>query len=185
MEGKVVYQGKSKKGTDFVIRYPQMGDAVQMWKYINKISKEKTFITFQGEDVSIEFETQYLAKQLDRISKGNTVQLLVFIGEKLVGIAGVDMKDRTSAHEGVFGISVDIDYRGEGIGKTLMDVITKEAEAKMPQLKIVTLGLFGDNLMACKIYQDFGFVESGRLPKGILHNGNYVDHIFMHKNIRD
>ena len=185
MEGKVVYQGPSKKGTSYIIRYPVMGDADEMWRYINKISKEKTFVTFQGEDVTLEYETQYLASQLQKIAIGQTVQLLVFVGEKLVGIAGIEMKDRTSAHEGVFGISIDSDFRGEGIGKTLMKVIIKEAEEKMPQLKIVTLGLFGDNPRACKIYENFGFVESGRTPKGILHKGNYVDHIYMHKTIRE
>lgn len=184
MEGKVVYQGKSKKGTPYIIRYPVMGDADEMWRYINKISKEKTFITFQGEDVTLEYETQYLASQLQKIAKNQTVQLLVFIDDKLVGISSIDMKDRASAHEGVFGISIDKDYRGEGIGKTLMEIIIKEAEKKMPQLKIVTLGLFGDNPRACKIYQNFGFVESGRLPKGIKHNGNYVDHVNMYKTIR-
>lgn len=185
MEGKVVSQGKSKKGTPFVIRYPVIGDVHQMWEYINRLSKEKTFITFQGENVSLEHETEYLTKQLQRIAKNQTVQLLVFVGDNLVGIAGVDMRDRTSAHEGVFGISIDKNYRGEGIGKTLMEVIVKEAEEKMPQLKIVTLGLFGDNPRACKIYENFGFVESGRLPKGIKHNGNYVDHVSMYKTIRE
>lgn len=185
MEGKVVYQGKSKKGTSYIIRYPVIGDVHQMWEYINRLSKEKTFITFQGENVSLEFETEYLTKQLQRIAKNQTVQLLVFVGENLVGIAGVDIRDRTSAHEGVFGISIDKNYRGEGIGKTLMEVIVKEAEEKMPKLKIVTLGLFGDNPRACKIYENFGFVESGRLPKGIKHNRNYVDNISMYKTIRE
>ncbi len=66
-----------------------------------------------------------------------------------------------------------------------MEVIIKETKEKMPQLKIVTLGLFGDNPRACKIYQNFGFVESGRTPKGVLHDGHYADHIYMYKVIRE
>ncbi len=91
MEEKVVYQGKSKKRTPFVIRYPVIGDVHQMWEYINRLSKEKTFVTFQGEDVSLEFETNYLTKQLNRIAKNQTVQLCVFVDNKLVGISGIDM----------------------------------------------------------------------------------------------
>ncbi|MBI4097434.1 MAG: GNAT family N-acetyltransferase [Candidatus Levybacteria bacterium] len=185
MEGKVVYQGKSKKGNAFIIRYPVMGDVRKTWEYINKISKEKTFIMYQGEEISLEHETDYLTKQLQKIAKNQSVVLLVFIGEKLIGISGIDMRDRATSHQGVFGISIDRDFRGEGIGKKLIEIIIKEAKEKIPQLKIISLGVFGDNPKACKIYESFGFVELGRLPEGILHNGKYVDHIYMYKAVRN
>lgn len=185
MEGKVVYQGTSKKGNKFIIRYPVTSDVRAMWEYINKISKEKTFIMFQGEEISLEYETEYLGKQLQKIDKNQSVQLLVFIGDKLVGVAGIEMRDRATSHEGVFGITIDKDFRGEGIGKKLMEAIMKETKERIPKLRIVSLGVFGDNPRACKIYESFGFVKSGRLPKGILHNGKYVDHVYMYKTIRE
>lgn len=41
----------------------------------------------------------------------------------------------------------------------------------MPQLRIVTLGIFDSNLIAKSMYEKFGFKEHGRLPKGVLYKG--------------
>ena len=40
MEGKIIF------------RYPTKKDLKAMWEFINTISKEKTFIRFQGEAIS-------------------------------------------------------------------------------------------------------------------------------------
>ena len=184
MEGKVIFEGLSKKGSRILIRYPTRNDASAMCEYINVLSKEQTFIRFQGEQMSLADETKYLNGQLKKIFKKQAIQLLVFCNNKLIGICAVDMKEKTESHEGVLGISIAKEYRREGIGKALMQLILKEAEKSISQLKIITLGVFGDNVLAKSIYEKFGFVEFGRLPKGVLHKGRYVDHIYMYKNIR-
>ena len=184
MEGKVVFEGLSDKGNKILIRYPTKDDAQIFCDYINILSKEKTFVRFQGEEVSLEDETKYLNTQLDRISKKQTVELIVFCNNKLIGISSIDMKDKTESHEGVFGISITKEYRGEGIGKKFMQLVLEEAEKNMPQLRIVTLGVFSNNPLAKSMYEKFGFKEHGRLPKGSLHKGEYVDHIYMYKNVR-
>lgn len=185
MEGKVVFEGSSSKGSKIIIRYPAKDDVGQMRDYINTLSKEQTFIRFQGEKVSLGHETKYLNDQIKRIIKKTTVELFVFCNNKLIGISSIDMKDKTESHEGVFGLSIAKEYRGEGIGTILMKIVLEEAERHMPQLKIVTLGIFDGNLIAKDMYEKFGFKEYGRLPKGILYKGKYIDHIYMYKNIRD
>lgn len=152
-------------------------DAQAMCDYINDLSKEQTFVRFQGEDQSLEDETKYLEAQLKRIAEKRTVQLLLFAREKLVGIAGIDLKDKTEKHEGVFGISVDDEYRGQGLGKKLMQTMLDEALANLPDLRIVTLGVFGGNKLAFEMYEKFGFKEYGRLPEGVFRKGEYDDHI--------
>lgn len=52
MEGKVVFEGKTDKGFPIVIRYPKISDLDQALKYINELSKEQTFILYQGEITS-------------------------------------------------------------------------------------------------------------------------------------
>jgi RimJ/RimL family protein N-acetyltransferase len=185
MEGKIVFEGLSSKGNKIIIRYPVKGDVEQMRDYINSLSKEQTFIRFQGEQVTLGHETKYLNRQLKRIVKKTTVELFVFCNNKLIGISSIDMKDKTESHEGVFGISIANEYRGEGIGKIFMKMVLEEAERHMPQLRIITLGIFGGNVIAKSMYEKFGFKEYGRLPKGVLHKGKYVDHIYMYKNIRE
>lgn len=182
---KIVFEGLSKKGNKIIICYPTKDYAQIFCDYINELSKEKTFVRFQGEQVSLRDEAKYLNSQLKRISKKQTVELLVFCNDQLIGISSIDMEDKTESHEGVFGISIAKEYRGEGIGKKFMQLVLEEAEKNIPQLRIITLGVFEDNLLAKSMYEKFGFKEYGRLPKGSLHKGKYVDHIYMYKNVNN
>ncbi len=184
MEGKVVFEGKTGKGNDIIIRYPTAGDAQAMLDYINTLSLEQTFIAFQGEQNTLESETKYLMQQLEKIENGRSVLLLVFCSGKLVGNSGIDLKEKAVSHEGVFGISIAKEFRGEGIGKILMTKVLEEAQRRLSNLKIVTLGVFGDNYLAYSMYKKFGFEEFGRLHGGIKHKDTYVDHIHMYKNVK-
>jgi len=184
-EDKVVFKGKSEKGSDILIRYPSKNDAQAMCDYINALSREQTFVRFQGEEISLEFESKYLEEQLQKIKDKKTVQLLVFCESKLIGISGIDMKDKTESHEGVFGVSLADKYRGEGIGKKLMQLTFDEAVKNIPQLGIVTLGVFGKNFLAIDMYKKFGFKEFGRLPNGVFRKGEYDDHVYMYKKVKE
>lgn len=184
MEGKIVFQGKSGKGKKILIRYIQKGDAGKMLDYINTLSKEQTFLRFQGEQLTIEEEERFLDGQLQKLHKNQAVHLLVFSDQELIGTASVTMLDKTDSHVGLFGISLGKGYRGEGIGKLLMKITLKEAEDKMPQLRLVTLYVFGDNILAQGMYKKFGFIEYGRLPEGSYRNGKYSDLISMFKKVR-
>ncbi|MDO8461110.1 MAG: GNAT family protein [bacterium] len=183
MEEKIVYRGKTKKGNNIIIRYPNKDDARAMCDYINILSHEQTFIRFQGEEVSLENEVKYLNSQLEKIEKKQAVQLLVFCDKLLIGISGIDMKDKTESHEGLFGISIAKEFRREGIGKKLMELVIEEAKNNLSQLKIITLGVFGNNPLAIAIYKKFGFKEFGTLPEGILYKEKYIDHIYMYKKV--
>ena len=184
MIGKIVFEGLSKKGKQIIIRYPAKDDPQGMCDYINVLSKEKTFVRFQGEEVSLESETKYLNSQLKRINKSQTVQLFVIHNNKIIGICAVDMKDKTESHEGVFGLSVSKEFRGEGIGSLLVKLTINESIKNLSQLKIITLGVFSNNLLAIGMYKKLGFTEYGRLPKGSLRRDQYVDHVYMYKNVR-
>ena len=185
MNQKIIFQGKTKKGLPVIIRYPSSDDLSVMHQYINMLSKEQTYIPYQGQEITLAEEKKFLDRQLEKIGKNKAVLLLVFSKGKLIGISGIDMKDRVSAHEGVFGISVSKVYRGQGVGNLFMQTVIDEAIRQLPQLKIITLGVFANNSLAKQIYEKFGFIKSGVTPKGILHHGQYVDHIYMYKFVRD
>ncbi len=181
---EIVYQGKTKTGKEIIIRYPQIGDEKEMWRYINELSKEKTFVRFQGEEILFEDEKKYLSSLLKQIEEKKSITLLVFWSEKLVAISGINMRDKTEKHVGVFGISVAKGFRGEGIGKVLMERLFKEAKKAIPQLKIVTLEVYQKNSIAKRIYEGFGFKEYGLLPNGIMRDNAFEDAILMYKNVR-
>lgn len=185
MDGKIVYKGKTKKGKDIIIRYPVKTDLKEMWRYINKLSKEKTFVRYQGEEITLKEEKKFVKDTLKKIREKKALQLLVFYQNHLIGISGTEMYDRVVKHIGLFGISVEKEYRSEGIGKQLMTCVIEEAKKHLPDLRIITLSHFAINSIARKMYNDFGFKEYGKLPEGLFYRENYIDYIFMYKNIRD
>src|SRR5690242_7452754 len=74
MSGKEMYEGQTKQGKPYVIRHPREGDVKALCSYINALSKERTFIGFQGEQISEEEEERWLKKQLEKIHDKKAVQ---------------------------------------------------------------------------------------------------------------
>lgn len=175
----------SKTGTEITLRYPTLDDAAILMEYINLISQERTYITYQGEHVTLEEETAYVKKLLDSFANHTGVYLLALAGDKLIGSAGIDMGVRTEKHIGLFGISLHKDYREQGIGTVLMDTVIEEALATIPQLEILTLSVFGHNGRACHLYEKLGFTRYGLLPNGVKLEDGYADHVYMYKNVRE
>jgi len=180
---KIVFQGKTKTGKDLTIRYLKLDDVQIVTDFINKASQEKTYITFQGEILSFEDEIKYVQSKIEAINKKESVVLLAFIENKLVGSSDINLEPKIKSHQGLFGIIIDHDYRGEGIGKILMSTVIKEAVENINGLKLITLEVFGNNSIAQSLYKKMGFVEFGNLPQGLKHQDKFVDQILMYKDV--
>jgi RimJ/RimL family protein N-acetyltransferase len=186
MPGQIVKKFFSKKGKEMIIRYPKWEDLEEFTLYINKLSYEDTFITFSGEEIKKEEEAKALSKWFCEIEMGDKVVLGCFYKEKLVGLANVDRNKshrKRSLHVGTFGISVEKEFRGEGIGYELGKTIIEEAKKKIPGLKMVVLDVFSININAQNLYKKLGFQKAGCLPKSILYRGQYIDDIKMYLEI--
>jgi cysteine desulfurase/selenocysteine lyase len=178
----VVYERVSKKGRKFIIRYPRKGDLNELHKYINSLSLEKTFISFQGERVTLSEERNYLSDQLRRMKSKRGILFVVEINGIICGASGVEMNERGMDHVGVFGLSLSKDVRGEGIGKQVMSVVLKHAK-QLPKLRLLTLTIYANNDVGTKLYEFFGFKTFGRLPKGFRYKNTFVDSIQMYKEM--
>lgn len=180
---KIIYKGKTKNGREITVRYAVASDVDELLRFINELSDERTFITYQGEKETLKSETKYLKEKLKAIKDKKSVQLLVFCNGKLVGESEIHMMEKTQRHIGVFGITVSQDLRREGIGKLLMDLIFREAKKNIPEIKIVTLDVYSTNDVARGLYKKMGFTEYGILPNGISKIGKFEDMVLMYKNI--
>jgi RimJ/RimL family protein N-acetyltransferase len=182
MEGKIVFQG-NHKGNEIVIRHVQRDDVERLLESINTISKEQTYILFQGEQMNLEEESRYVEGFIKKMNEHKAVKLLVFHKDMLIGLADVIMKEKAESHVGVFGIMLAKEWRNKGIGRLLMEKVLEEAKKNITGLKIITLGVFGDNPIAQKLYTQMGFVQYGLLPQGIRHKSDLTDHIYMYKTV--
>lgn len=182
LEGTVIFEG-NQNGVDIVIRHCRRDDVERLLTFINTLSAEQTYITFQGEQVSLEEESRYVEGFIEKAVAHKAVKLLVFHAEELIGVADIITKEKVESHIGIFGITLAKEWRNKGIGSFLMKTVINEAKKNIPQLQIVTLGVFGNNCFAKKLYEKIGFKEFGMLPKGIQHKGELVDHIWMYKTI--
>ena len=182
--GTVVYKGKTAKGRDILIRYPLISDGKAMMDYINTLSREQTFILFQGEQNTLQQEMKYLRSLLVKIKNKKSVCLLVFHNDRLIGSSQIEMREKAEKHIGSFGISIAQGFRGEGIGEHLMQLVLDEAKRCFPELTMCTLSVFVNNVVARRLYKKFGFIRYGKLPDGLCYQDTYVDHLYMYKRLR-
>lgn len=175
---------KSKNGRTIIFKFPTLNDVEELWEYINTLSKERTYISYQGEEITLTEEEKFVTELIHKIEKNKNVTTLAFDGIKLIGMADINMLPRIDRHIGVFGITLHKDYRGDGIGKALMNSTVDLALQRIPELEIVRLGVFGTNGKARALYKSFGFTEFGYLPNGVKLEDGYVDHVYMYKRVR-
>lgn len=178
-----------KKIDEFILKDGRKVDIVlasmeglqALTNFVNRLSKEDTFLNFTGETYSLEMEKNWLQNALNEIKfKKNFIIWAVHDG-KIIGNVDVKVGRSREPHVGTIGLMVDKDFRGQGLGKELLKIIL--AQAKKMGLKIVELNLFSDNIAAINLYKKMGFNEYGKLPDGFFRQGKYSDKIYMYKKL--
>lgn len=178
-----VLEGTTQNGAAYTIRYPEASDAHSVWEYVNRLSKERTFVRFQGEVVSLESEEKFVADIVEKIQKHLNVTLFLTVGGNVQGISSIEMQTKTESHVGILGISIDKSIRGQGLGKILMQTVISEACVHLNGLRIITLKLKAANTTALSLYKKLGFKKYGRLPCGTQHREQFMDEILMFKKV--
>lgn len=183
--GAIVHRFEHPSLGEVIFRYPRSSDMNMIMRYGNRISKEKTFLSLQGERISTASGRAYLGKSLQGMRDKTTIHILALSKGRLCGHADVRVVNSGSGkHTGAFGISMAKEFRNMGLGKILMELALQEAKKNIRGLEIITLGVFGDNEVAKRMYRKFGFKRFGLLPRGDLHAGKHVAHELMYKNVR-
>lgn len=180
----VVFKGQPPDKIPYIIRYPKRTDVIELHRYINELSKEKTFISFQGEEISLKDERTFLNDAIRKIKQRRGLLLLVEIEGKIIGVSDVRMNVRIASHIGTLGITIAKDFRGKGIGKQLLKTVMEQSK-NLEGIKILELECFANNPVAPALYKSCGFKEYGRLPRGIAFKEGYVDDILMYYNLQD
>ncbi|HQM15896.1 MAG TPA: GNAT family protein [Candidatus Woesebacteria bacterium] len=169
----------------FIFRFPQLKDQEQMVEYSNEFNAESEFTLYPEERIGPLDATQYLLSIIEKTNRHDSVYLFAINqtdgGERLAGRINISLEAGVQHHVGELGISVRQEYRDQGLGRLMVELTIKMAKIWLPSLEIIQLTTFGTNARALHLYQELGFVEFGRLPKGIKRQGQYQDFVYLRR----
>ena len=125
-------------------------------------------------------ELDFLKRQLKGIREGNLVNVAAFSGSKMVGNSSIIRRPFSDVrHSGSLGIGIRKEFRGEGLGRRMLEVLLEKAEGE--GILLVELEVFATNKVARRLYENLGFVTFGVVPKGLLRNGKFIDAVRMYR----
>lgn len=162
-----------KDGQECLVRNPGSDDAEAVLEHLVQTSGETDYLSRYADEIQItaEQERQFLSK-MEYDSR--SVMLSAFIGDRLVGNAGVTPLNAMERyrHRAEVGISVKKDWWGKGVGSVLLEAaIASARNAGYAQLE---LEVVEDNKPALELYRKYGFEEYGRRERSMrLRDGSY------------
>lgn len=154
-----------KDGRTCELRNGVAVDGQIVFEIFNLTHKQTDWLLSYADENSfdVEQEADFLQAKAD---SSDEIEILVEIDGRAVGTAGirhVGTKEKVR-HRAEFGISVDKDFWGAGIGRALTRACIECAkEAGYVQLE---LEVAAQNERAIALYESEGFAEYGRNPKG-------------------
>lgn len=171
----------TKSGKELILRYPRLSDAEGLMHYINRIIDENVFILIQTH-VTLENETEYVKQCIQAIEKKDAVYIYAVEGDQVVGAVDVRRERDKMSHVGLLGITISKEYRGQGLGKILIEEALRQAKSELG-LRMVHLTCFAKNAPAIALYNKVGFTEYGRFPEALKKDDAYTDQVLMYKNL--
>jgi RimJ/RimL family protein N-acetyltransferase len=165
-----------------IFRYPRISDAKDLMNLINSLVKEGADIA-KTTQVTLEEEKIWLKNTLVSIKNKEKIMILAEMDGMVVGSCEItkDTYD-VSRHVGTLGIGLVKSARGIGIGTKLIKTALSEAKKKL-KISLVKLYVFESNNKGKSLYEEIGFREIGRIPKGVFHNRKYKDDIIMARSL--
>ena len=170
---------KTKDGRECILRNGTESDGKAALDNFNLTHEQTDFLLSYPDEkgMTADEEAEFLQKATD---SDNEIELVAEIDGIIVGMAGiVCVRERQKVkHRAEFGISIDKDYWGLGIGRALTNACiecAKEAGYEQMELDVVA-----ENVNAIKLYESVGFTEFGRNPRGFkTRDKGYQELVYM------
>jgi len=177
--GQVFHYFSAKDGRKVVLRTPKWEDLDDLMELINALVEEGAEIEYSTKKTREE-EVDWLSEAIARLEKREALYMVAEVDGKVVVTSGITKRRfLCENHVGDLGILIKSGYRDIWIGTEMMKILIDQA--RVMDLKVLTLTVFATNKRAIHVYEKVGFKETGRIPKGIYRNGKYIDRIIMTK----
>jgi ribosomal protein S18 acetylase RimI-like enzyme len=168
-----------KDSRECLLRNPEVGDAGAILRHLIQTSGETGFMARYADEIVLteEQERAYLA-QLESDPKAGMVSAVV--DQSIVANAGFNPVATLEkyCHRAEFGMSVQKNYWGMGIGSALLAAVIETArQAGYEQME---LEVVPENERAVRLYQKFGFRIYGTREKSFRYrDGSYASEYLM------
>ena len=154
-----------KTGESCLLRNAERSDAEAVYKCFSLTHEETDYLlTYPDENsFTVEQEGDFLAGKAE---SADEIEICAFVNGRLTGTAGVDAVGRKEKirHRAEFGISIEREFWGKGIGRALtLACIACAKQAGYSQLELTAVAR---NVSAVALYESVGFREYGRNPRG-------------------
>ena len=178
--GTVLYIFTAKDGREVILRTPKWDDIDDALDFINSLVAEDAMI-LANKPKTREDEINWISNSMKKLEKSEFIMIFAEVDGHMFGAVEVNPLTGKMSHVGVLGISVKKEYRDIGIGLDLL----KEAEkhAIHMRLKTMQLEVFEKNERAIHVYEKMGYEVTGKIPKGVLHAGEYQDVLLMTRKL--
>jgi len=163
---------------EIVIRAATREDAEGIITHIIDISSEPDiYVSYTPEEANIPVEPKS-----DRIKQHLEMGNLYLVAEAEGKIIAeftclVDHSYAITRHTAVLGMSVDREYRNQGIGSRLMKAAIDWARDK--RIGRLELEVYAENVAAIHLYEKFGFEVEGRKRNYAYQRDRYYDSLIM------
>jgi len=167
-----------KNGNILTIRTPVIEDAQTLVDYINQVSAESDNLSFGAGEAPFtkEQEIKYITSlQIDP----HKIMAMGEIDGEVIAVSDISAPPLPRLrHAGELGISVVKKYWNIGVGKALLEYLIDWAKTE-GKLKKVNLHVKESNDSGIHLYEKIGFVEEGRISRGMYINSMYSTLICM------
>lgn len=143
------------------------------WSAVDSVARERHYLAFL-EGPPIHTTRAFVLENI----QDNWPHLVAIKEGKIIGWCDITALDRpVFAHAGVLGVGVLALYRGQGVGKALINAAL--LKAKLKGLTRIELTVREQNLRAIVLYKKLGFVIEGVHKNSIYADGQYENLISM------
>lgn len=167
-----------KDMSELVIRSLEKSDAPQVVPYMTSMYAESAFLVRYSDEWKISIKDE--ASFLESAEKAEKRLLLGgFLGSNLVALCDFSPVGSAYkvAHRCQIGISVTKMHQGKGIGSSLMESLL--SCAKQVGFSQMELEVVATNNAAIKLYEKFGFLRVGTIPRGFRYKEGYHEDLLV------
>jgi GrpB-like predicted nucleotidyltransferase (UPF0157 family)/RimJ/RimL family protein N-acetyltransferase len=143
------------------------------WRAVDEVARERRWLG-GVRGFPLETTRAWVTSLIER----GMPQIAAVDGEEVVGWCDIDARmGEGFRHVGRLGMGVRAPWRGQGIGRRLMEAAL--AGARKVGLERVELEVYASNTAAIHLYESVGFAREGRHARARLLDGVYDDVVTM------